>query len=75
MALAPVNILPSSNIQAVFYDEDSKTLEIVFWRDNRRYRYYDVDSATAAGFTASGLSAGKYFELYVEGAGAYEEIF
>jgi len=73
MAFVPITIVPSSNILAVEYEADTKTLRIVFVRDQRTYLYHDVDSTTAEGFRTSGLSAGRYFRASIMNRYAYEE--
>lgn len=74
MAFRPLKITPSTNVAAVEYDPDTTTLVITYHRNLRRYRYDQVPWDVAAGFENSGLTAGRYFNLFVLGVFGYTEI-
>jgi KTSC domain len=67
MPLRTIAIRPSTNVADVAYDDASLTLVVTFHRNRRLYQFDQVPANVVAGFETSGLSAGKYFQLYVEG--------
>ena len=74
MSFRTVQTRSSTNVAAVEYDDETLDLVITFHRNMRRYRYSPVPADAVLGFTTSGLTAGKYFQLYVEGQYPYEEL-
>jgi KTSC domain len=74
MPFRTVAALPSTNIADVAYDDASLTLVVTFHRNRRRYQFDQVPANVVAGFETSGLSAGKYFQLYIEGQYPGREI-
>lgn len=74
MAFQRLQFRPSTNIQDVLWEAESKTLQVVFWRQDRTYNFYAVPVDVADGFETSGLSAGKWFNLRVAGQFSYDEI-
>lgn len=63
MAVIKMHEIVSSNIKAVGYDRDSKTLQITF-SNGATYTYSDVPLAMYEGiFTAD--SAGKYVQQFI----------
>lgn len=59
MAAIPTNKVESSNIAAIGYDAESKTLQVDF-TSGKRYQYQNVPPETFAEFQAAN-SVGKYF--------------
>jgi hypothetical protein len=74
MPFKRIDIVPSSNVMAVEYDEAAQTLLITFVRGERQYQYQGVDAKTAEGFTVSGLTAGAYFLSSIKGRFPYQEV-
>ena len=75
MAFQPIEFVPDSNIAGpVEYDDETKTLRIVFVRNNRTYEYSEIDAKTVEGFSTSGLTAGKYLNAYIKGRFPYAEV-
>jgi len=62
----------SSNIKGVFYDRETKFLDVVFINKNH-YRYHEVPEETYKGLLEA-ESAGKYFYAKIRGSFAYEQI-
>lgn len=59
MPTIPTSKVESSNIAAIGYDADSKTLQVDF-KTGKRYQYQNVPPETFAEFQAAD-SVGKYF--------------
>lgn len=67
MSLTPVK---SSNIKAVGYDAEARTLTVQF-KDGAQHRYEDVSAEKHAGLMGEGTpghSIGKYFHAHIKGA-------
>jgi hypothetical protein len=66
MSFRPIPTAPSSNIapNGVSYEDDSKTLRVVFLRNGRTWDFTGVDVKTAEGFSRAS-SAGRYFLAFV----------
>lgn len=73
MAFVSIPISASANIAAVEFEEETKTLRIIFVRDDRSYLYHDVPANVAEGFRSSGLTAGRYFLSAIKNRYGYEE--
>jgi hypothetical protein len=74
MAFRPLAARPDSNVIAAEYDDEATTLRLTFRRDKRQYEYYQVPGKVAAGFSSSGLTAGRYFRVAVMGQYEYAEV-
>jgi KTSC domain len=74
MSFRTITIRPSTNVAGVEYDDAALTLVVTFHRNSRRYQFDRVPGDVVQGFETSGLSAGKYFQLYVEGVYPGAEI-
>ena len=74
MAFRTIPTAYSSNIalNGVSYEDDSKTLRIVFLRNQRTYSYSGVDVKTAEGFSRAS-SPGNYFRAYILNQYGYAE--
>ncbi len=60
----PTTPVESSNIAAIGYDADSKTLQVDF-KTGKRYQYQNVPPETFAEFKAAD-SVGKYFAAQIK---------
>ena len=72
MTAQPIPINGSSNIAAVSYDADSKTLTVDFL-DGDSYEYANVPESVANGF-GTAPSPGRYFYQHVRNLYAYEKV-
>lgn len=64
----------SSNIAAIGYDPETKTLEVEFhYRGGTIYRYYNVPPDIHAGLMAA-ESKGKFLNSDVKGIYEYEQV-
>lgn len=73
MAFREIPINRGTNVDRVFYDDDSGTLRVHYQRiGSPPYLFYQVPIDVANGFTTSGLTGGKYFNLYIKDTYAYE---
>lgn len=71
--LQPVD---SSNIASIGYDEETKTLAVVFKKKNNfvnRYHYSDVPKKIYDNLMTSD-SVGKYFHTYIRGIFKYHKV-
>jgi hypothetical protein len=72
----PVRAIPfaaSSQIADIQYDEENMALIVTFIRGGSVYRYSQVPSSVADGFTQA-PSAGRYLGEFVKGQYDYEKI-
>ena len=72
MTSEPIAINGSSNIAAVSYDADSKTLTVDFL-DGDSYEYANVPQSVAIGLAAA-PSPGRYFYQHIRNLYAYEKV-
>jgi hypothetical protein len=74
MPFRTIPTAPSSNIapDGVSYEDDSKTLRVVFLRGGRVYHYFGVDVRTAEGFSRA-QSPGAYLNTFIKGVFPFEE--
>jgi hypothetical protein len=75
MAYREIQIPPgSSNVERVEYDPETGTLLVTFQRGGARYSHDGVPGTVADGFTTSGLSAGKYYNMAIRGQYPYQQV-
>lgn len=66
MAYRDIPIPPgSSNVQQVQYDDATGQLQVTFLRGGAKYIAEQVPGNVADGFTTSGISAGKYYNMAI----------
>lgn len=66
MATIPTSKVESSNIAAIGYDAESRTLQVDF-KTGKRYQYQNVPPETFAEFKAAD-SVGKYLAAQIKNA-------
>jgi hypothetical protein len=67
MAYRDIPIQRGSNVDTVQYDPSTGTLRVTFQRQGAAaYLYQGVPGTVADGFTTSGMSAGKYLNIYIK---------
>lgn len=64
--------MPSAVIRSFSYDDDSRTLLIVF-QSGRRYRYLNVPAGLANRLQRA-FARGEFFNLHIGGRYTYEEL-
>lgn len=74
MAFRALSIIPDSNIAGCEYDEEVKTLQIIYQRDSRTYNFFGVPANVAAGFETSGLKADSVYRSTIKGRYPYQEV-
>lgn len=74
MPFKPLEIITDSNIAEVSFDAETKTLKIVYVRDNRTYDFYGPSADVAAEFETSGLKADAVYRASVKGRFPYKEV-
>lgn len=73
MAFREIPINRGTNVDKVFYQDDSGTLKVSFQRvGSPDYLFYQVPIDVANGFSTSGMTAGKYFNAYIKGQYPYQ---
>lgn len=73
MSLRSIPISPSTNIQAVDYDDETSEMYITFVR-GPQYLYRQVGQTVADGFQTSGIPAGSYFRANILNQYDYERV-
>jgi hypothetical protein len=74
MAFKPLQIIPDSNIAGASFDEETKTLQIVYQRDSRTYEFYGPSADVAAKFENSGLKADAVYRAEIKSRFPYQEV-
>lgn len=66
------NVVSSSNVSTVGYNEGTRTLEVIF-HSGAVYHYFDVDEDIYTSFLAAS-SKGKFVHYVLKGAYRYERV-